>query len=244
MAFFQSQPSSPWTRQPIFRVPGVVMGLIFLLVAAHVARIMVPGPLSDRLITRFAFIPARYSHAFLAAHNVDPGSLLDRTVPFVSYMALHNDFTHLAVNSLWLLAFGPIVARRFGASLFLLFFLVCGVVAAFTHLAFNWGSLLPVIGASGAISGLMGAGLRLLPTQAPWAHPGEEDLAPIFSRQIVIFTVIWLAINLAAGLTGFGLVGEKGMIAWQAHVGGYLTGLLLAGPFDRLRDRLPHKLLR
>jgi membrane associated rhomboid family serine protease len=244
MAFFQSQPSSPWTRQPIFRVPGVVMGLILLLVAAHVARVMVPNTLSERLITRFAFIPARYSHAFLAAHNVDPGSILDRAVPFVSYMALHNDFTHLAVNSLWLLAFGPIVARRFGGPLFLLFFLTCGISAAVTHLIFNWGSLLPVIGASGAISGLMGAGLRLLPIQAPWAHPMEERLAPIFSRQIVIFTVIWLVINVAAGLTGFGLAGEKGIIAWQAHMGGYLVGLFLTGPFDRLRGYLPHKLLR
>lgn len=236
MAFLQSQPSNPWTRQPIFHVPRVVVGLILFLVAAHVARISVPL-LSDQLINRYAFIPARYSHAFLTTHNVDPGSWIDRAVPFVSYMALHNDFTHLAVNSLWLLAFGPIVARRFGAVLFLGFFLICGIAAALTHLAFNWGSLTPVIGASGAISGLMGVGLRLLPTQAPWAVPGDNHLAPIFSRQIIIFSVIWLAINLAAGLTGFGLAGEEGLIAWQAHVGGYVAGLLLAGPFDRLRPR-------
>jgi len=237
MAFLQSQPSNPWTRQPIFRIPGVVLGLILVLVLAHVARVMAPGSLSGVMINRFAFIPARYSHTFLAAHDVDPGSLIDRAVPFVSYMALHNDFTHLAINSLWLLAFGPIVARRFGAPLFLLFFLICGIAAAVTHLVFNWGSLMPVIGASGAISGLMGAGLRLLPTQAPWAVPGEDRLAPVFSRQIVIFTVIWMAINLAAGLTGFGLGGETGLIAWQAHMGGYLAGLLLAGPFDRFRPR-------
>jgi membrane associated rhomboid family serine protease len=221
----------------MFRVPAVVVGLILFLAAAHGARVAVPGPLSDRLINQYAFIPARYSPAFLAAHNVDPGGWLARGVPFLSYMALHNDLTHLAINSLWLLAFGPIVARRFGGTLFLIFFLICGVAAAAAHLIFNWGSVMPVIGASGAISGLMGAGLRLLPTQAPWARPGEEALAPIFSRQIVIFTVIWMAINLAAGLTGFGLVGEQGLIAWQAHVGGYFAGLLLAGPFDHLRQR-------
>lgn len=239
MSFLQSpEPSNPWTRQPVFRIPGAVAGLILVLAAAHVGRVALSPAWSDRIINRFAFIPARYSHAFLAAHNIDPGNLFDRAVPFVSYMALHNDFTHLAINSLWLLAFGPIVARRYGGLLFLGFFLVCGIAAALTHLAFNWGSLTPVIGASGAISGLMGAGLRLLPTQAPWANPGQEELAPIFSRQIVIFTAIWLAINLAAGLTGFGLgPGELGQIAWQAHVGGYVAGLLLAGPFDRLRPR-------
>ena len=96
----------------------------------------------------------------------------------------------------------------------------------------------PWTGASGAISGLMAAGLRLLPSQAPWAHAGEEKLAPIFSRQILVFTLIWMAINLVAGLTGLGVGGEAGLIAWQAHLGGYLAGLLLAGPFDQLRPRL------
>src|SRR5215472_15262667 len=185
MAFLQPQPSNPWTRQPMFRIPRVVVGLIFLLVLAHVVRVSLPDPLSDRLINQFAFIPARYSHAFLAARHVDPGNIFDRAFPFVSYMGLHNDFTHIAINSLGLLAFGPIVARRFGWRLFLMFFLICGIAAAATHLAFNWGSLAPVIGASGAISGLMGAAMRLLPTQAPWAAPGDDHLASIFSRQVV-----------------------------------------------------------
>lgn len=238
MAFLQPQPSDPWTRQPVFRAPPVVISLIAILAAAHGARAMVPPHLSTELINQFAFIPARYSPVFLAAHNADPGGWLAQAVPFVSYMALHNDVTHLIINSLWLLAFGPIVARRFGGFLFLLFFLACGVAGALTHLAFNWGSVAPVIGASGAISGLMAAGLRLLPTQAPWARAGEEELAPIFSRQILVFTAIWMAINLVAGLTGLGIGGEAGQIAWQAHLGGYLAGLFLAGPFDKLRPRL------
>lgn len=238
MAFLQPQPSDPWTRQPVFRAPPVVISLIAILVAAHGARAMVAPNISAELINQFAFIPARYSPAFLAMHNADPGGWLAQAVPFVSYMALHNDITHLIINSLWLLAFGPIVARRFGGFLFLLFFVTCGVAGALTHLVFNWGSLVPVIGASGAISGLMAAGLRLLPTQAPWARADEEDMAPIFSRQILVFTAIWMAINLAAGLTGLGMGGKAGLIAWQAHLGGYLAGLFLAGPFDRLRPRL------
>ena len=238
MAFLQPQPSDPWTRQPVFRAPPVVISLIAILVAAHGARAMVAPNISAELINQFAFIPARYSPAFLAMHNADPGGWLAQAVPFVSYMALHNDITHLIINSLWLLAFGPIVARRFGGFLFLLFFVTCGVAGALTHLVFNWGSLVPVIGASGAISGLMAAGLRLLPAQAPWARADAEEMAPIFSRQILVFTAIWMAINLAAGLTGLGMGGEAGLIAWQAHLGGYLAGLFLAGPFDRLRPRL------
>ena len=166
MAFLT--PHAP--RQPIFRAPAVVLLLIGGLVAAHVARTLVSPALSLDWINRFAFIPARYSADFLSQHGPDPGSLFERGLPFLSYMAIHNDYTHLAINCLWLLAFGPIVARRYGAALFLLFFVLCGVAGAATHLAFNWGSLEPVIGASAAISGLMAAGIRLLPTERPpWA---------------------------------------------------------------------------
>ena len=237
MAFLQ--PHTP--RQPIFRAPLVVLLLIAGLVAAHVARTWVSPEQSLAWINRFAFIPARYSPAFLSQHGIDPGSLFDRAVPFLGYMALHNDYTHLAINCLWLLAFGPIVARRFGAMLFLLFFIVCGVAAAATHLAFNWGSLEPVIGASGAISGLMATGMRLLPTQRPpWAAagpPADAAMLPVWSRQVLMFSLVWVALNIVAGLTGLGMGGEVGLIAWQAHLGGFAAGLLLSGLFDAVRPQ-------
>jgi membrane associated rhomboid family serine protease len=96
----------------------------------------------------------------------------------------------------------------------------------------------PVVGASGAISGLMAAALRMLPGQTPWAVPEGAPLAPILSRQILIFSGVWAAINLLAGMTGFGMGGESGLIAWQAHLGGFVAGLLLCGPFDLLRPRI------
>jgi len=237
MAFLQ--PHAP--RQPIFRAPAVVILLILLLVASHVARTLLPPERSLAWINQYAFIPARYSPAFLSQHGIDGGSLIDRGLPFLTYMLLHNDYTHLAINSLWLLAFGPIVARRFGPVLFLLFFIICGVAGAATHLAFNWGSLEAVIGASAAISGLMAAGIRLLPTERPpWAAngpPAEAAMLPLWSRQIILFTLIWVVLNVVAGFTGFGMAGEVGLIAWQAHLGGYAAGLLLSGPFDALRPQ-------
>src|ERR1700744_3833232 len=108
MAFLQPQPSDPWGRQPIFRVLTVVVGLIVALVVARGGRVLASPALSVELINDYAFFPARYSHAFLAAHNADPGGWFERAIPFVSYMGLHNDFTHLTINSLLLLAFGPI----------------------------------------------------------------------------------------------------------------------------------------
>lgn len=216
------------------------MLLIGAVVAAHVARSLLPPEQSLAWISRFSFIPAHYSPAFLSQHGMQPG-LFQSGLPFLSYMALHNDYTHLAINTLWLFAFGPIVARRFGTVLFLLFFVVCGVAAAAVHLACNWGSPEPVIGASGAISGLMAAGIRLLPTERPpWATqapPADAPMLPLWSRQIILFSLIWSAVNLGAGLTGFGMAGEGALIAWQAHMGGYVAGLLLSGFFDKLRPQ-------
>jgi membrane associated rhomboid family serine protease len=237
MAFLQSAPP----RQPIFRAPAVVLWLIAALAGLHALRLWLPSALGQDMVYEYALIPARYSHAFVASQAglaaSWPGTVLERTIPFVSYMGLHNDWTHLVINSLWLLAFGPVVARRQGPLLFLVFFLVCGVAGALTYVALNWGSPVPVVGASGAISGLMAAALRMLPGQAPWAEPGTAPLAPLFSRQILIFTLVWAAINIVAGVTGLGVGGQSGLIAWQAHLGGFLAGLLLCGPFDALRPR-------
>ncbi len=152
---------------------------------------------------------------------------------FVSYMFLHADLTHLAINCLWLLAFGAIVARRLGSWKFLLFFLICGVASAAIHLGFNWESPAAVIGASGAISGLMAAGIRMLSVPGVSGAVGRPGLAPILSPQVLVFSLFWVAINLVFGLTGLSFGGETQPIAWDAHLGGYFAGLLLADPFDR-----------
>ena len=232
MAFLQSAPP----RQPLFRAPAVVLWVIGILAALHLARVNLPADSADNIIEQFALFPDRYGRALLENHAISP---LWAIVPFFSYMGLHANWTHLVINSLWLLAFGPIVARRFGGVLFLTFFLICGLAGALAYLACNWGSTNPVIGASGAISGLMAAGMRMLPGQAPWLQPGEAPLAPLFSRQILTFTALWTVINLLTATTGLGLGGEEsGLVAWQAHLGGFAAGLLLCGAFDALRPRV------
>lgn len=235
MAFLQSDPP----RQPIFQAPAVVLWLIGFLAAAHIGRSLLPLERANEIVGAYGLFPARYSRAFLESHMVtDPGTLWERAVPFVSYMALHSDYTHLVVNCLWLLAFGPIVARRFGALLFLIFFLLCGVAGAVFYLALNWGSAVSVVGASGAISGLMGAAIRMMPGRiAPWmVGANEVPLQPVLSRPILTFSAVWMAINMLAAVIDLG-GGTAGLVAWQAHLGGYIAGLLLAGVFDLLRPR-------
>jgi membrane associated rhomboid family serine protease len=221
-------------RQPFLRAPAAVIELILILVCAHLVRIYALPSASTAWIYNYGFWPARYSHTYLAARSGNPGSLLDRALPFVTYIFLHANFTHLLLNCVWLLAFGPIVARRFGAPLFLVFFLLCGIAGAAVHLALNWGSEAPVIGASAAVSGLMGASFRMIGTS-----PSDRHLEPILSPRILLWTGIWVVLNVVAGLTGLG-AGRFEVVAWQAHLGGYAAGLLLAGPFDSLgRRRAP-----
>ena len=220
----------------MFRAPAVVVSLIALLIAAHGVRVLVPANLSAELVSQFAFIPARYSHTFLAAHNADPGGWLARAClsSAIWRCITTSPIWRSTACGFWHSGHRGAAFWRVSVSAVLPGLRRGGRGGAF---GLQLGSPVPVIGASGAISGLMAAGLRLLPSQAPWANAGEEKMAPIFSRQIVVFTLVWMGINLAAGLTGLGVGGEAGLIAWQAHMGGYLAGLLLAAPFDRLRPR-------
>jgi len=222
------------SRQPFLRAPGVVVWLIVVLVLIHAVRVFAFQESGDSWLINYGLVPARYSGSYLAAHAINPGSLLDRALPFVTYMFLHGSFTHVLINSVWLLAFGPIVTRRFGTPLFLVFFLLCGLAGAAVHLALNWGSDAPVVGASAAISGLMAAGFRMLPNDSPNGRPA---LTPLLSSRVILWTALWVAVNVVAGLTGLGTGGGVQIVAWQAHLGGYAAGLLLSGPFDHFAAR-------
>jgi membrane associated rhomboid family serine protease len=216
----------PTPRQPLLRSPAAVIWLILILLGAHAARVFVFPQSGPSWFYEYGFVPARYSPAYLESHGINPGNFIERAWPFVTYMFLHANFTHVVINCVWLLAFGPIVARRFGAVGFLVFFLLCGIAGAAVHLALNWGSDAPVIGASAGVSGLMGAGFRMI-----GANSAERRLEPILSPRILLWTAIWVVVNVVAGLTGLG-AGRLEVVAWQAHLGGYAAGLLLAGLFD------------
>jgi membrane associated rhomboid family serine protease len=224
MAFLQdSRPS----REPFLNAPPTVLWLIGLLLATHAMRVFLAGTLPDDILVQYALTPARYAAAL--AGSVPPGGVLGLLVTLISYMFLHGDFTHVGLNSLWLLVFGPIVARRLGTLKFLVFFLLCGVVAALVHLAVYWGSPMQVVGASGAVSGLMAAGMRILYGRL-YGRTGA--LAPIFSKPIMGFSAVWIIANVVTGILRIGVSDDLTLIAWVAHLGGFFAGLLLIGPFS------------
>ena len=212
MAFFQDTGPS---REPFLNAPASVVWLIGIILVAHVGRVLLPATTADDILVSFAFIPADFEQA----------------QTWVTYLFLHGSYAHVGLNCLWLLAFGPPVARRLGTFRFLVFYFFCGTAAAAAQLAADWGSFVPVIGASGAIAGLMGGAIRILYTERRRVF--GAPLVSVFSRPVMFFTAVWLAINVVAGVSGLGLSEEGDVIAWVAHMGGYFAGLLTIGFFDR-----------
>ena len=226
MAFLQDNRPS---RAPLLNAPPIVLWLIGLLLATHALRVFLPGSLPDDILVAYSLTPARYAAALAQAMPAD--GAIGVVVPLITYMFLHADFTHVGINSLWLLVFGPIVARRLGTLRFLLFFLVCGVAAALVHLTVYWGSSMQVVGASGAVSGLMAAGMRIL--YGRLYGGGVDGLAPIFSKPILGFSAVWVIANVVSGILRIGVSDDLTLIAWVAHLGGFFAGLVLIGPFSR-----------
>jgi membrane associated rhomboid family serine protease len=203
-------------RQPILNIPPVTKALLIINVAVHGVRLLLSDPSNESIIRDFAFTPARYTTGLLGwPALVDP----------VTYQFLHANLTHLVLNMVALLAFGAGVERRLGAWRMLALTILSGVIAAGAHLAVYPSSALPVVGASGAISGLFGGVLRM---QARTAGGRGRGLWPLIA--------LWIVLTVIAGQTG--IPGEPSApIAWVAHLGGFAAGLAIFGLLDRTAGR-------
>lgn len=239
--------SSP--REPMFNVPFVVLATLGTFVVVHAVRALAFTERQDiHFLLLFAFIPARYDSALLA-HGVVPGGWGAEIWSFVTYAFIHGDVAHLTLNSLWLLAFGTAVARRFGALRFVAFFAVTAAAGAALHLALHLGDFSPMVGASAAISGCMAAAVRFMflpgrrsglfgmrPELAASA-PAAPLLLSLRDPRVLAFLAVWFGLNLFFGASSFALVDDQQSVAWQAHIGGFMAGLLLFSAFDPLRRR-------
>lgn len=230
-------------RERIFNVPGVILSLLIVFAAIQALRTFVFSERTDlEFLLRFAFIPARYDNTLLVAGTV-PGGLGADFWTFITYAFIHGDWVHLGVNAAWMLAFGSPLARRFGVVRTLAFLAATAIAGALAHLVTHPGELVPVVGASAAISGAMAAAMRFvfqpggplkrLPGQIPNYHaPAISLRAALLDARILIFLVVWLGVNLLFGLGGAPLIGENQSVAWQAHIGGFFAGLFLFSWFD------------
>ena len=231
-------------QNPVLNVPSVVVWFIAVLVAVQGLRQAI-GPEADEwVLFTFAFIPARFAPPPELANFVFPGPPGARWWSFVTHMLLHGDWMHLIINSIWMLAFGSVLARRLGSARFLIVSAASAAAGAAASLALHWGAELTVlVGASGAISGQLAGAVRLMFAEGgSLATLGRQRLDRVRALSLVetfrtpralMFLAVWFAITIFTGAISFGPPGEEARIAWEAHVGGFLAGLVLFGLFDR-----------
>jgi len=164
-----------------------------------------------------ATIPS-HINGFLAGHV----SFEMAFVPLLTSMFLHSGLLHIAGNMLFLWIFGDNVEDYFGHFPYLLFYLLCGVGSDVMHIIFNFHSSLPALGASGAISGVMGAYIILYP------RARVLTLVVVFFLPIPAFIILgyWFLLQFVAGVSSVGGAATGG-VAWWAHIGGFLIGMLV-----------------
>lgn len=240
-----TQPPEHKRSEPIFNVPPVVTATVVVLVGVHLFRMFALTPAADlQFVLTFAFIPARYGSETPGSF---PGGFGAELWTFFTYAFLHADLLHIALNLAWLIPFGTALARRFGAWRYVLFMLVTAAAGALTQLISSPGEAAPMIGASAAISGAMAAAMRFVfqehgPLETWRDGPGTGEayrvpavplLATLRDPRFLLFLGVWMGLNALFGLGAVSFGTAPGQqIAWQAHIGGFLAGLLLFTAFD------------
>jgi membrane associated rhomboid family serine protease len=202
--------------------------MTLLLIAANAVvffyQVSLSSRAGDALVDTYGLVPARIEYALAGTHHV---TLPQALVPLFTCMFLHGGWMHIIGNMWFLWIFGGNVEDRFGSFPYLLFYLVCGLGSGISQVLFSWGSRIPSIGASGAISGVLGAyvvffpGSRIL-TLVPLFIIWFTARIPAF-----VFILLWFAAQFLSGLGSLGAVNTGG-VAWWAHVGGFLIGALIA----------------
>ncbi|MGJ8570972.1 MAG: rhomboid family intramembrane serine protease [Hoeflea sp.] len=228
-------PNRP-ASEPVFNLPNVVLAMLLLMLAIQVALdSLLPQAAVLEIYLQAAFIPQRYA--------VD---ISGQEGPYlwspITYSLLHGGYTHLALNSFWLAAFGAVVARRIGWVRFLVFWLLSALASAALFLVFHWGAQTIMVGASGVVSALMGAAARFAFGDGGGFRRNQAHLnrrlsiaESLSNRTVVGFLVVWFAINILAAV-GFSFGIADSAIAWEAHVGGFLFGFLAFSLFDPLEQ--------
>ena len=229
-------------------LPPIIILLVLISLIVLLASLVLPSPQSDQFVYALGVVPARLI-------NSDAGGLLSslgQMSTLVSHLFVHAGWGHFFLNSLWLVVFGPPVAARLrwgsdgqgrGAGgitsyiPFLSFYFSTGIAASIIFILLHLSSPIVLIGASGALSAVMGAAMRLniMPGRLP-----EGPLLPLTHKRFLLFSGIFIAMNLVL-LTPFAGVfyneGEAQSISWEVHIAGYVFGALSMPFFDRLAAR-------
>jgi membrane associated rhomboid family serine protease len=215
------------------RYPPVVT---WLLIAPHCLVFLLQNSLSpadlEEFLRDFALIPARYTAGF-----VDGDVSVADLFPFFTMMFLHGGWLHLILNMWTLWLFGPTVEDRLGHGRYLAFYLACGLAASIAHVVFNPTSIVPALGASGAIAGVLGCYLRLFPMARVVVVVPIIFIPLFFEVYAFVFVGLWFLVQIFQGTVELLLSTSGGGVAWWAHVGGFVAGLTLGPLLVRSEQR-------
>ena len=243
----QSPPEAP--NEPILTLPAALTAYVALLAVIHL-RVLLPPDIENWTIDVFGFIPKRYDSTLLQIHF--PGGTGAKVWTFVTYSLLHANLSHLGFNVLWLLPFGSALARRFGAVRFFIFMAVTAAAGALAHLVTHEHAIAPMIGASASVSGTMAAALRFAFVQGSFLSfrrgdaeaaakvPALSLLASLRNTRVLGFLAVWFGVNIIFGMGSIAIGADGQSVAWQAHIGGFLAGLLLFSLFDPVPRSTSH----
>jgi membrane associated rhomboid family serine protease len=190
-----------------------------------------PGEL-EAFLYQFALIPARYFGPS------DPDPTLFAYLPFLTNMFLHGGFLHLILNMWTLWLFGPTVEDRLGRAKYLAFYLACGLFASLTHAIFNATSTIPALGASGAISGVLGGFMLMYPLAQLVVVIPILFFPFFFELPAVVFAGLWFLTQVLSGTVEMLMAASAaGGIAWWAHIGGFVAGVVLTPVLRQSTER-------
>jgi membrane associated rhomboid family serine protease len=220
----------------IFRSRVAIVNALLILVnvLAFIHELTLSPKMGQALVYMFGLIPAREQLLF-SPHGITLGQAI---LPMFTSMFLHGGWMHLLGNMLFLWVFGGAVEEALGHFQYLIFYLICGVGSALVHTVFNLGSKLPTVGASGAISGVMGAFIVLFPTaRVTTLIPA---LLLFFTVRIPAYLMLgyWFFIQFFSGVASLRMT-DQGGVAWWAHVGGFILGAMLV---VGVRTKMPRAL--
>ena len=218
-------------RERAINLHAAIVLLLALFVVVHGLR-LASGEANVFFVLYASFVPLRYTEGV-----IDP--LWAYLASPVTYAFMHGSWTHLLLNGLWMVVFGSPLAARWGTARFLAFFALTAALSAALHFALNPQSIAPLVGASGAVSAMTAAaarfGFRTDASAGLAAFRGSPlgVAETLRHRTSLTFILVWFAINLVMIVVpGFALEGA-GRVSWEAHLGGFLAGFALVGPFDR-----------
>lgn len=198
--------------------------LMLIASIAVFAREVQLGALAEPALMRFAMVPARIARIGAGSTAADARVL----ATLVTSLFIHASPIHLAGNMLYLFIFGPAVEERIGHARFVLFYLASGIVAGLAMVAMGPDSHIPVIGASGAIAGILGAYFVLYPRGRILTILPVFIFVQFVEIRAVFYLLVWFAVQLYSGIAAGARGPLVGGVAWWAHVGGFLFGVAIA----------------